>query len=99
MTSNKIAFKTWDLWNDYFKDKTNLRSSQILEIIERDINNCDSAYKAGMMQGFRILQSFMTINQQDFFGFMGEGNKINERIESEFKKYKDDNDRAFNERG
>jgi hypothetical protein len=36
MTAKEIANKTWELWNDYYKDG-DLSSDEILTIIEADI--------------------------------------------------------------
>jgi len=36
MTAREIAEKTWELWNDYYKDG-DLGSKEILDIIENDI--------------------------------------------------------------
>lgn len=36
MTPREIAEKTWELWNDYYKDG-DLGSKEILDIIENDI--------------------------------------------------------------
>lgn len=49
------------------------------------------SYKAGMMQGFRILQSCMTFQQQKDFGFTDNDGKINERLENEWQRWLKDN--------
>ena len=36
MTAREIAEKTWELWNDYYKDG-DLGSKEIIDIIETDI--------------------------------------------------------------
>lgn len=36
MTPNLIANKTWDLWNDYYKENDNV-SDFIIAVIEKDI--------------------------------------------------------------
>jgi len=36
MTAREIAKKTWELWNDYYKEG-DLGSKEILDIIENDI--------------------------------------------------------------
>lgn len=42
-------------------------------------------YKMGMMQGFRILQSYLNFSEQKEFGFQNP-DKMLKRIDSEFKK-------------
>lgn len=49
------------------------------------------SYKAGMMQGFRVLQSCMTFQQQKDFGFTDNDGKINERLENEWQRWLKDN--------
>ena len=48
-------------------------------------------YIAGMMQGFRMLQSFMSFNQQKDFGFTENNGKINKRLQDEAQRWYKDN--------
>lgn len=46
------------------------------------------SYRAGMMQGIRMLQSYMTFEQQARFGFHDkEDGKINALLDKEAKEY------------
>ena len=46
------------------------------------------SYRAGMMQGLRMLQSYMTFQQQESFGFHDkEDGKINAILDKESKEY------------
>jgi len=49
------------------------------------------SHMAGMMQGFRILQSFMSFQQQKEFGFTENDGKINQRLEDEAERWFKDN--------
>jgi hypothetical protein len=65
-----------------------MSEEQQIEInLNQHFINIKNIYKDGMMQGFRILQSYINFKQQKDFGFLDNNDKINERIEKEWKEY------------
>lgn len=49
------------------------------------------SYKAGMMQAFRMLQSYMSFQQQKEFGILDNPEKINKILENAAEKWFKDN--------
>jgi len=50
-----------------------------------------SSYMAGMMQGFRMLQSFIPLHHQQQFGFTKNDGKINDKLQQQAEKWYKDN--------
>lgn len=72
-----------------------MENKTTLEAGTEALNKADvmRSYRAGMMQGFRMLQSYMTFEQQARFGFHDEvgDDKINATLDRQADVWWEDN--------